>query len=211
MRMDREIESTGVRRMTTIAFVRHGNTDWNIEKRAQGHSNNSLNETGFKQAKAVAERLASQEWDLFISSDLLRARQTAEIISDRIGMPILYDQRLRERCRGEIEGTIEEDRIKMWGKDWRGLNLWQESYQSLRERGRHFVEELRERYTEKTILVVTHGALLIQTLYALCPNETNEKDLLDNTSITIIKSKDSGWEYLLYNSTTHLEAEEVTR
>ncbi|WP_042459465.1 histidine phosphatase family protein [Neobacillus dielmonensis] len=196
--------------MTTIAFVRHGNTDWNIEKRAQGHSHNPLNETGFKQARAVAERLAKEEWDLLLSSDLLRAKQTAEIISSRIGLPILYDERLRERNRGEIEGTIEEERIQIWGKDWRSLNLWQESYQSLRERGRQFVEDLYQRYPDKKILVVTHGFFLIHMLYELCPNETNEKDALDNTSITIIRSKNNGWEYLLYNSTSHLKTEEIT-
>lgn len=197
--------------MTTIVFVRHGNTDWNIENRAQGHSNNPLNSTGFRQARAVAERLAEENWDFLFSSDLLRARQTAEMISSYIGNSIRYDERLRERQRGDIEGTNEDERIQIWGENWRGLNLWQESYQSLRERGRDFVEDIHRQYPGKTILVVTHGRLLIETLHELIPSETIEGDLLGNTSVTIIKRDDEGWKYVLYNCTNHLLSEELTK
>lgn len=197
--------------MTRIVFVRHGNTDWNIEKRAQGHAANPLNERGFKQAEIVARRLAEGEYDFFYSSDLLRTKQTAEIISSQIHLPIHFDQRLREQNRGEIQGTIEEDRIRIWGEDWRSLKLWQESNQSMRIRGRHFVEEMHERYPGKTILVVSHGKFMIETLYELIPLETDHNDSLHNTSITIIKKSANGWEYELYNCTRHLEKEEVTQ
>ncbi|NGP43824.1 histidine phosphatase family protein [Bacillaceae bacterium SIJ1] len=197
--------------MTRITFVRHGNTDWNVKKRAQGHSSNPLNRTGFQQADAVAKRLANEHWDVLVSSDLLRAKQTAEIIASYINLPILYDQRLRERDRGDIEGTIEEERIERWGKDWRRLGLWQESYAALQVRGREFVEDIESRFQGKSILVVTHGRLLIQTLYELCPNDTEENDLLDNTSVTVIQKNASAWTYNLYNCTSHLEEEAITK
>ncbi|KAB8137453.1 histidine phosphatase family protein [Gracilibacillus oryzae] len=197
--------------MTRIVFVRHGNTDWNIEKRAQGHSSNSLNEMGFRQAELVARRLSEEKWDMLYASDLLRAKQTAEIISSQINLPIIFDQRLRERNRGIIEGTIETERIQTWGKDWRNLGFWQESYASLRVRGRHFVEEMHERYPGKNILAITHGRLLIETLYELVPNETNNEDLLNNTSITIIEMNNNCWKYGLYNCTRHLKSEAITQ
>lgn len=197
--------------MTMITFVRHGNTDWNIEKRAQGHSDNPLNDIGFKQAEAVAQRLGIDQWDEFISSDLLRARQTAEIISPYIGKSMKFDQRLRERSRGKIEGTIEEERIEKWGEDWRKLELNQETYQSLRERGSNFVEDMLVQHPGKKVLAVCHGRLLIQTLHALFPEETTGDELLRNASVTIIKKTDDGWRYLLYDCTCHLKIEELTK
>ncbi|GIP35473.1 histidine phosphatase family protein [Paenibacillus sp. J2TS4] len=197
--------------MTIIGFVRHGNTDWNIENRAQGHSHNPLNPTGLRQADAVGRRLAKDNWDVIISSDLLRARQTAEIISSYMGKPIKFDQRLREISRGQIEGTIEEERIERWGKEWRKLDLGGETHQELRARGVSFVEDVVDQYAGQKVLVITHGKLLIETLYALCPDETDSSDLVRNSSLTIIKKSSSGFGYLLYNCTCHLKAEELTR
>ncbi|WP_010272797.1 histidine phosphatase family protein [Paenibacillus senegalensis] len=196
--------------MTTIAFVRHGNTAWNIEKRAQGHSHNPLNATGFKQAEAIGKRLAKEEWDVLISSDLLRARQTAEIIASYVGMPIIYDQRIREISRGQIEGTIEEERVKRWGKDWGTLDLGEETEQQLRARGVAFVKEVLEKYKGKRVLVVTHGKFLIQTLHELCPETTDCNDLVHNCSVTILKQVGTQLDYVLYNCTAHLQQEELT-
>ena len=197
--------------MTIIGFVRHGNTDWNIEKRAQGHSNNPLNEAGLKQADLVGQRLARENWDVIISSDLLRARQTAEIIASYMEKPIAFDQRIREISGGGIEGTIEEERIKKWGKDWRKIDFGGENNEQLRARGVDFVEEILEKYVGKKVLVITHGKLLIQTLHELCPDTTDSRDLVRNSSMTILKESTDGLEYLLYNCTCHLMADALTQ
>lgn len=197
--------------MTKIGFVRHGNTNWNIEKRAQGHSHNPLNETGLKQAHAVGKRLAQENWDVIISSDLLRARQTAEIIASYLDKPVSFDKRLREISRGQIEGTVEAERIEKWGKDWRKLDLGGETLKQLRARGVQFVQDTLKQYEGKRILVVTHGKFLIQTLHELCPKDTNSEDLVKNCSVTIIKNTESGLGYELYNCTRHLEEKELTR
>lgn len=195
--------------MTTIAFVRHGNTDWNNEKRAQGHMHNPLNDLGRKQAAAVAERLSGEHWDVFFSSDLLRARETAEAISHRIGMPVTgFDQRLREIYRGKIEGTVEEERIRTWGKDWRKLDLGEEGLEDLRARGTSFVAHMLERFPGKKILVVSHGLIISQTLKALFQDETFCA-LPHNTSITVIRRTKAGWEYVLCNCIRHLGEEEI--
>ncbi|HSJ36997.1 MAG TPA: histidine phosphatase family protein, partial [Planococcus sp. (in: firmicutes)] len=98
--------------MTTIGIVRHGITEWNLLGIAQGSSNIPLNKTGKEQAIALSERLAvEEEWDLIIASDLERAKETAEIIGAKLGLPISHvDTRLREMNGGEIEGTTEEER-----------------------------------------------------------------------------------------------------
>lgn len=198
--------------MTVIGFVRHGNTNWNIEKRAQGHSHNPLNETGHKQAHAVGQRLAKENWDVIISSDLLRARQTAEIIASYMEeQPIVYDKRLREMSRGQIEGTIEEERIKIWGKDWRKLNLGEETVEEIRGRGIQFVKDILKQYEGQRILVITHGRFLIETLHELCPDQTDLKVPIKNCSVTIMQDKENGLNYDLYNCTRHLSEKEFTK
>ncbi|HLR01655.1 MAG TPA: histidine phosphatase family protein [Virgibacillus sp.] len=193
--------------MTTITFVRHGNTYWNVEKRAQGHSNNPLNEIGFKQAQAVAARLAKNgdQWDMLIASDLKRATQTAEIISREIDQPIaLFDKRLREIGRGQIQGMVEADRIEKWGPDWRDLDLGIETRESVRKRGMDFVKDMSERYPEAHLLVVSHGILIKETVKGLL----EEKDIdgtLENTSLCTVEKHPSKWMCTLYNCAKHLE------
>lgn len=191
--------------MTSITFVRHGNTYWNNEKRAQGYSQNPLSEVGIKQAHAVAERLANEPWDLFICSDLKRAMQTADIISEAINMPIdFYDKRIREIGRGEITGTIESERVEKWGENWRDLDLGVESYEALRARGLDFVEDMVKRYPGKKLLVVTHGLLLGQILKGLLEDEETGNKLV-NCSVTTLNKTEDGWIYDIYNCTKHFE------
>jgi broad specificity phosphatase PhoE len=100
--------------MTHLWLVRHGQTDWNAQGRWQGQTPDAppLNATGLAQAQAAAEQLAVQDGLTFAaiySSDLLRARQTAEAIAQRLGLPIHLDPRLREVHLGAWEGMLGED------------------------------------------------------------------------------------------------------
>ena len=191
--------------MTTIGIVRHGITDWNIQGIAQGSSDIPLNENGRQQAAAVAERLASEEaWDFIISSDLSRARETAEIISHKLGLPIShFDKRLREMNGGRIEGTTEEQRIQKWGSAWRELDHGWESHEDIAKRGTDFLEDALIHYKDKRVLIVTHGGWIGINLKNLLPERFKETDL-DNTSITILQNIESQWDCTLYNCTKHL-------
>jgi probable phosphoglycerate mutase len=95
--------------VTEILLIRHGETAWNAEKRLQGHLDVPLNEEGLRQAAALGRALRDESFDLIVSSDLLRARQTAEAIAMQRGMEVRIDAGLRERCYGAFEGMLYAD------------------------------------------------------------------------------------------------------
>ena len=92
-----------------LLLIRHGETAWNAERRLQGHSDIPLNQTGQQQAEALAAALQPEHLDAIISSDLLRARQTAQAIADLQGMDLIINPDWRERCFGGFEGLYYDD------------------------------------------------------------------------------------------------------
>jgi probable phosphoglycerate mutase len=189
--------------MTRIGLIRHGITDWNIERRAQGQTDIPLNDTGRLQARALANRLMSEEWDYIISSDLSRAKETADILAGSLGLTVQTDYRLREMHCGEIEGTTIEERLHKWGEDWESLPLGIEDNNSIIDRGVAIISEIVETFKGKRILIVSHGALIGLTLKRLIPHDNTEEHL-HNTSITILKHNNSEWNCELYNCAKHI-------
>ena len=96
--------------MTTLLLVRHGETDWNAEGRLQGHTDTLLNDYGRRQAAALGEDLAGDGIDVVYSSDLARARETAEIVAGRLGLPVVLEPGLREKNWGSWEGLTPMER-----------------------------------------------------------------------------------------------------
>jgi 2,3-bisphosphoglycerate-dependent phosphoglycerate mutase len=199
----KKIFTLGGNIMTMIGIIRHGSTPWNKEGRAQGNSDIPLDADGCYQAEKLADRLQEEEWDVIYSSHLLRAKQTAEIIANKLGLPVNLDDRLREASGGQIEGTTEEERITKWGSNWRDLDLGIESNTSVITRGMSIINELTEKHPNKNILIVSHGSFIRQLLEKLAPAVTEVKRL-ENTSLTKLRMADSGWERELYNCTKHL-------
>jgi 2,3-bisphosphoglycerate-dependent phosphoglycerate mutase len=189
--------------MIEIGFIRHGTTAWNKERRAQGSSDIPLDEEGVIQAEQVAERLSVEKWDVIYSSDLSRARQTAEAIANKTGMPLQLDSRLRELSGGLIEGTTEEERINKWGSKWRQFDLGMETQESLIARGTSFMEELVKKHDNQRILIVSHGAFLRRLLQKVVPH-FNFDESLKNTSVTSLVLTDEQWDCILYNCTKHI-------
>jgi probable phosphoglycerate mutase len=146
-----------------ILLARHGETDWNSERRWQGHADRPLNDVGREQARELAETLADRAIDVVYSSDLARAHETALIVGDRLGLPVEVDAGLREvdvgdwsgRVHAEIEG-FDPAGYRRWqegGKGWNGG----ESYEEMGERVVATVLRLAARHPGETILIVTHG------------------------------------------------------
>lgn len=191
--------------MTTIGLIRHGITDWNYLGKAQGVSDIPLNKIGKNQASDIGDRLSKEEkWDLIITSDLSRAIETGKIIGNKIDLNISHiDKKIREINCGKIEGTTEEERIQIWGDNWRELDLGMEELEEVSKRGIDFIEEINGLYRGKRVLVVSHGALIGLTLKRLLP-ERFPTTYIDNTSLTILNYAEEKWDCILYNCTNHL-------
>ena len=142
--------------MTTLYLARHGETDWNRELRIQGSSDIDLNELGRAQAQALAQELEHVELDAIYSSDLSRARQTAEAVAATHGLEVRLDARLRERAFGSWEGLTREDvRALPEGSKHDG-----ESDDELRERVLEAIQAIADAHPGEDVLVVAHGGIL---------------------------------------------------
>ncbi|MCG7407204.1 histidine phosphatase family protein [Paenibacillus sp. ACRRX] len=190
--------------MTRFGIIRHGSTPWNKEGRAQGNSDISLDEAGERDAHLLGERLCLETWDLIVSSSLLRAKQTAEIIQGKFGsIPLLLDDRLREASGGQIEGTTEAERVAKWGLKWWEIDLGMESKESVVARGMSAFEVLLREHYGKNVLVVSHGAFIKHMLNEIVPHPDRDGPL-DNTSLTCVVHAEKGWSCELHNCTQHL-------
>jgi alpha-ribazole phosphatase len=104
--------------MTQLWLIRHGQTDWNLEGRYQGQADPPLNATGQAQAEALAAHLDGRRFEAIYSSDLQRARATAEAIADRHGLPLKLDARLREIHQGEWDGLRVTEIMARYPREW---------------------------------------------------------------------------------------------
>jgi broad specificity phosphatase PhoE len=138
--------------VTTLLLVRHGETDWNAEGRLQGHTDRPLNEYGRRQARDLADRLAGEDADAIYASDLARAKETAEIVGERLGLTVVIDADLREKNWGNWEGLTGDERVHV---EFEG-----ESTEAHRERVMRAVRRIVERHPDQRVVVVTHGGSL---------------------------------------------------
>ncbi|PYI54904.1 histidine phosphatase family protein [Paenibacillus flagellatus] len=192
--------------MTTIGLIRHGTTDWNVTGRLQGQNDIPLNEAGRWQAVRLAERLRRERWDAIASSDLARARETADIVAEAAGIgPVRLEAGLRERTHGRLDGTTLEERIAAWGPDWKELDHGVESDELLFARGYACIEKLLREFEGRRLLVVSHGAFIGVVMERLLGPRMPD-GLLRNTSVSILERTNDGWLCPLYNCTSHLPA-----
>lgn len=151
-----------------IYVVRHGQTDWNVQSIIQGHSDIPLNENGVMQAKQLTEKMTSVKFDAVFSSDLIRAKRTAEIIVLEKKLAVKTTEALRERFFGRFEGKDwrQYDReIVTLLKKYRKAGYDQkkavmETDESMVQRVIPFLREVAVGYSGKTVLMVSHGGLM---------------------------------------------------
>ena len=157
----------------TLYIVRHGQTDWNLEGRIQGDTDNPLNETGLSQAQTVGEQLGDVTLDHVYPSGLKRAIQTAEAIAGNA--PITSEPRFNERSRGIYEGQIAAEVNEEFRPRFRALDDDMDGGESLRsisERISEATREMVERHMGETVMVVGHSGvnpLVIAELIGLPP------------------------------------------
>lgn len=153
-----------------IYVVRHGQTDWNKEKRIAGRRDISLNEVGISQAKITAEKLKEVHFDVVFSSPLKRTMQTAEILTNQ---KIQKDERIIERSNGDLEGKLHKDVPTLDYNDPKERRFNIETITDFRARIRDFWEDITKNYQGKNVLVVTHAGV---TIYTKCFFEGEPKD-----------------------------------
>jgi probable phosphoglycerate mutase len=154
--------------MTRLILIRHGETDWNVERRWQGQADVPLNARGRRQAAQVAQSLADVGITAIVSSDLSRAAETAQALAYATGLSVHYDPRLREICQGEWEGQSIEKIQANYSEQLRQRNEnpaaiaapGGETATQVLERLLDAVEEIRQDYPDATVAVVSHGYAL---------------------------------------------------
>lgn len=156
-----------------IYIVRHGQTDWNVEGRYAGRIDVKLNEKGKSQASEIRKKLENVKFDYVVSSPLIRARETAEIIvEDKNEIDI--DQRIIERSNGDLEGRLKteiKETIDFNNPLEKRYNI--ENIVDFKDRIYDFLEEIKEKYKGKNVLIVTHAGV---SIYCRCFFEGEPKD-----------------------------------
>ncbi|NTU82101.1 MAG: histidine phosphatase family protein [Chloroflexales bacterium] len=204
---------------TTVYLIRHGETDWNLAGRWQGHADVPLNELGYKQARIVARRLAREgvQFDAIYSSDLARAFQTAWEVGAAVKVPVQLLPNLREIDLGTWSG-LNYNEIKVThpteialleqGQDIpRGGG---ETLSALRKRVVEAVDAIANHHEGATLGLVTHGGcirMLLAHAESFHGDGFKRFPHIGNTSITIVRISPAGWEIVCANDMSHLEEE----
>lgn len=177
-----------------VAFIRHGQTDWNREGLLQGSSDIPLNDTGRAQAEDALMTLRSRPWDAVVSSPLRRARETAQIIADGLGIPLgeAYPE-LVERDYGPLEGTSSAVAIERWPtREYPGA----ESLDAVATRGTEALGRIAADHPDGAVLVVCHGTIIRYTLARLAGRPVPG---IDNGSVSMVRADGARWEVATVN------------
>ena len=175
-----------------VYYIRHGVTQWNLDGIAQGRSDIPLCDEGRRQAEQTALLLKDKQLDLCICSPLSRARETAEIVLSGRNVPIIFDERIAERCFGSNEGKpyfsdkTEEYRTNMWDIAHDGEFGDMETIASVVKRVYSLLDELKEKYPDKNVLISAHGGLSPAVKYYVEGKEVSHNyrfDIIKNCQI----------------------------
>ena len=199
---------------TEIILIRHGETEWNSQQRMQGHSNSDLSSVGQAQIQALGQWMKNVPFDLIYSSDSLRAKQTAESITQFSGHELQFDQRLREKNLGVFEGLTSEEARERHPEVFRLFKTAGSKYvidegestQQLQDRALEIVDEIRIKHPEERVLLVTHGGFIrVVMKHSLGLSlETPTRFLIRNTGVFRLVWEDK-WIVSQMGGVSHLE------
>ena len=182
-----------------LVLIRHGETEWNVQSRIQGHIDIALSERGQRQAQALASVLEDEPLAAVYASDLARARQTAQPLATLRGLELRLDPRLRERGFGLFEGCTYAEAQANWPTEYA---IWQrrdprhavpggESYLEARARVLQCLAEIVRRHEGGKVAIVTHGGVL-DIVYRVAHGiawETPRSHLIPNASINRVSAR----------------------
>jgi len=198
-----------------LLFIRHGSSTWNDERRIQGQLDPPLSEKGRDQARKLGARFRDTEVDAFYSSDLTRARETAEAIGTEIGRRPEYLPELREVALGEWEGLQREEIIARYPQEWSrwvAHPSWDivpggEGTEAFEGRVATAIAGLIARHRTGRVLVVTHGGVIQVALLGVVGRSSNGlfPFTIDNTSVTVLQGSPDRLVVGRVNDTCHLD------
>jgi len=204
---------------TRLCIIRHGETAWNAEGRVQGQTDVPLSEVGRAQARAVAGALsapASERFDALYASDLVRVTQTAAPASERLGLRVRLDARLRERHYGVFETLTYADAKERFPEEYGRFKLRDpdydfgtgESLSGFYARSIECLSALVARHAGESILVFTHGGVLEMAYrYATAKPLSTRRDFdIPNAALNWIEAGPGGWSVEAWADCSHLEA-----
>jgi probable phosphoglycerate mutase len=163
-------------------LIRHGETDWNVQRRFQGRTDIPLNDNGREQARILSSYFASQPIQAVLTSHLVRALETAQIIFGQTEIPMFIEPRLRECDGGDVEGMAIADIIEKFGQE--SLNQWYsaspdsdsfgfpggETKGAHRERLMAALNDFARENTFEHVAVTTHGGSIRRLIHHLRPD-----------------------------------------
>lgn len=167
--------------MTQLLIIRHGETVQNSLHICQGQGFGELSPKGISQCEDAQKSL--EDFDLIISSDLKRAKQTAKIISNG-NYEIIFDERVRERGFGKLEGTVFPDPFNMFDSF---EELEAESLEQITTRLNSFIKDIKQRYPNGKLLVVSHGMVIRVLLSIITGEDQTEIKLAGNCQINRVE------------------------
>ncbi|UOE25463.1 histidine phosphatase family protein [Agromyces soli] len=178
----------------TIALVRHGETDWNRERRIQGLTDIPLNDTGRRQAAEAAEALRTESWDAIYASPLSRAAETASIMAERLGLAApVHVPELVERRHGALEGLDPEGRAALEASAATIEGL--EPRSAVIERSSAALLALAERHSGGRVLAVAHGGVIHSLILHLSDWTLPAPGYrIDNGSVHLVRVADGALE-----------------
>lgn len=205
----------GLSRATRLCLVRHGETEWNRERRLQGHLDVPLNAAGLAQARATAAHLAGQTFSAVYCSDLARARQTAMAAADALACAAQPTPALRERHYGALQGlTYAEARERLPAEFERfsardadfAFSGGGESLRGFAARIEQAVSEIARRHPGEQVLIVTHGGALdiMHRLSTGKPLEATRDFPIPNAALNWIAFAEGRWHLLAWAQQAHL-------
>jgi broad specificity phosphatase PhoE len=201
--------------MLHLILVRHGETEWNVQRRYQGQFNVPLSSVGRQQAERIAQRLASQKIDAIYASDLERAWETAAIIAAKHNLAVASEPRLRELKFGVLEGlTFDEAQIQYpemitaWLKDFNQPPQGAESVDLFNARIIALLDDLKQKHDEQTLLLVGHGGSLSEILRVVLGLSREKRWYLEmeNASLSEVSIAEDYVSLKRLNDTGHLVA-----
>lgn len=203
---------------TTVILCRHGESEWNVDRRIQGQSLDAggLTPVGQAQARLLGQRLKAMHVEVLISSDLRRAVETAAIVGMDLGLRPDLDARWREADLGTWQGLHRDEARERWPEEWKKARREDlargggETFVEVQARVLAALRDLLAEHAGKTVAVITHGGPIYACLGAVLNYSFPEVyELLPanrNTNVTILRAEEGLIEPLVIMDSSHLQA-----